>query len=164
MNKYFIDLSERDIAKEASFSLVLAPLTGYNVWSRYLWPFTRLAERGNCSYWTSTGLQQAQVIRRTMFPKYIAVKMYWKALLKYPEIFNIVSYRSPLSSGENGAKIKPSHSGWLKPFWWLEAQLFERLDDMANVVVTIKTEEDGSTVAVPALKEWKSRPLWPKNK
>ena len=125
MHKYYQNLSERDIAKEANFSLVLAPLTGFNVWSKFVWPFTRLAERGNCSYWTSKGLQEAQVIKYTMFPKNVGAKMYWKALRKYPDNFNIVSYRSPLSTtGDDGKKIKPSMAGWLKPFWWLEAKLF----------------------------------------
>ncbi|KAL0486673.1 hypothetical protein AKO1_001655 [Acrasis kona] len=160
MHNYYQDLSQRDTTKDANFSLVLAPITGYNYWSKLFWPFVRLAERGNCSYWTSNGLQKAEVIKNTMFPKNIAVKMYWKALRKYPDNFNIVSYRSPLTVDENGTKIRPSMSGWLKPFWWLESVLFEKLDDMANVVVSIDSKKDGDLIAKPELRQWHSRPFW----
>lgn len=73
--------------------------------------------------------------------------------------FNIVTYRcSDESVSESSLK------GWVKPFRHLEHLIFQQMDEMANVVVEVKTKEqetgEKTPIAVPSLKEAKHRPFW----
>ncbi|KAG2373702.1 hypothetical protein C9374_011791 [Naegleria lovaniensis] len=73
--------------------------------------------------------------------------------------FNIVTYRCSDESVSTS-----SLKGWVKPFRQLEHLIFQQMDEMANVVVEVKTKEldndEEMSIAVPSLKEATHRPFW----
>ncbi|EFC46136.1 predicted protein [Naegleria gruberi] len=74
---------------------------------------------------------------------------YWKR-----SNFNIVTYRCK-DERMRASQIK----GWVKPFRSLEHLIFDEMDEMSNVIVEVK-ENNNELVAVPSLKEPNHRPMW----
>ena len=64
MDKYFQELAERGVRKEAKFDIILGPM--FNLLHTIL-PASILgiAERGNCAMYTSRGLKRAGLVTRT---------------------------------------------------------------------------------------------------
>ncbi|KAL9649717.1 hypothetical protein ABK040_009532 [Willaertia magna] len=177
MHNYFKEIQQQELDKDAKYEMLLGPV--YNFLRKY--NILNVSERGNCSYWTTKGMVKARIFKKpTMWPKFTNVKLYTKVVFNekrdklhipdritnefYDEEeipyfnrdnFNIVTYRCA-----NEDIVKTQLKGWVRPFNWLEHAIFQQMDDMANVVVGVKTREDGSTIAIPNLKEFKHRPFW----
>ena len=149
MHQYYVDLQEREIKKKnVSFNLMALP-----GWIRI--PFiTSAVERGNCALWTTNGFVAAGIFQAaTIFPKYIFVKMYTKAISSWgwhgmyaPEKnrqmprCNIISYNQLCTEDATSA---PNPVGWTTPFLISSANRnFRNLKKFAHCNVDLVPDVD----------------------
>ena len=169
LHTYFINLQQREIKKrDVKFNLAGLP-------QLFRIPFiTKAYERGNCALWTSKGLVAAQIFKQgTIFPKYIFVKLYSKAIqsygwygmygtLKEQQILprcNVISYNQVIVDEEE--RIDPH--GWVTPFILSKSNRnFRNLKKFANCNVDLETDVlDNGDVCYKAKVE-KCKPWIPK--
>lgn len=149
MHEYYVDLQEREIKKkEVTFNLMALP-----GWIRI--PFiTNQYERGNCALWTTNGFVAADILRQaTIFPKYIFVKMFTKAITSwgYHGMYsphrnqelprcNVVSYNQVWEDEDTAL---PNPKGWTTPFLLSSANRnFRNLKKFAHINVDLVADCD----------------------
>jgi len=82
MHNFYKDAQERGDNERAKFSIIFGPI--YNMMRRVN---LGMAERGNCSYWTSSGFVKGHILNKaTMWPKYANMKLYTKVVFNKSEL------------------------------------------------------------------------------
>lgn len=130
------------------FNIIIGPILNF---FREYFPFLNIPEFGNCSKWTSTMLQKANVIEKTfVWPRTIFIDIFEMAKDRGFET-DVVFYEKP-DHVENlalGVKNK-SKSVWFEgiaPFQFIRNWFYGDLREFSNIIVRSKLMEDNTTKA-----------------
>lgn len=146
MHEYFLHLSRAEVAGKAGYSMIGFLLSNYlsSWWGEY----------GNCAYWTSRGLEKAQVLDTpSAFPKVVFTKLYFSQLQRRknrqlnPDA-HIVFYHAA-----DDPRDRPP-TGWFSPGYWRSSQssMFNQLSRFAHAVVRV---DDAGVATVSRRRPWR---------
>jgi len=138
IDDFFNKTNTKDIEQKASFSLVLFII--FNAIKDYL-PFS-LSESGNCSYWTSKGLVESELLNYPlMWPKLIFIQLFEQEARKDKNNVNVVLYKNAkesqrkYGSSNNLPIVRPT-----SPYQLLYNIEYHNLDKFANIIVEIEND------------------------
>eukprot|EP01080_Neovahlkampfia_damariscottae_P010446 gene10446-2968_t len=124
MDEFFKELDNDNLNGKRGYTL----LTSFSK----LFGFSNATEKGNCSYWTSKGLSIANLFDSpTLWPKFIISKLYFSSSIQ-KDNFNIIYYKCN----------KNQQKGWIKPFQFVQDEIFKNLELFSNVKIEVDDENE----------------------
>jgi len=133
MDYYFNKLKRKSKERKAKYSFFIGGIL--NIIREYS-PFN-IAERGNCAWWTSKGLAEADAIDWAKpWPKAIWVEVFEKEGRKNPNNVHVVSYRRIPHARLSYGKKAWAFSG-VAPAHFFDNLAYRNLEKYANVVVEV---------------------------
>jgi len=136
LHPYFLNLQIQGDKGEAKFTLIAHLFTNF---FRRIFKSAGIAERGNCSYWTSKGLKEGGFLKHhSNWPLLIFFRLLARKLIDNDtENINIISYRSlNFRTEQTGA--------WVYPFFFFvnTYRNIWNLERFANIIVKPKKIND----------------------
>lgn len=155
MHKFFVLLRDDYNEHKVKFHILSDPIINF---LRRITPFMHISERGNCAWWTSTGLLKAGVVtKRSMWPKSIFIDILensHRTEAKDKANVHVVSYHrirhAKLSYGVDAKSVDA-----VAPLQSLRSLFYWNLEKFASVIVDVPRN---STVAQVIKKDPEAEP------
>ncbi|KNC50790.1 uncharacterized protein AMSG_06688 [Thecamonas trahens ATCC 50062] len=137
MDEYYQELASQNEKGLAKFNIILGPILNA---LRFILPRNSLAVRGNCAYWTSSGLEKAGIVTgRSMWPKSIFIDILENAehtAAASHDNVHVVSYRRDRAATRSyGIDAQPI-SG-VAPFQPIRSFFYFNLESFAHAIVSV---------------------------